>query len=274
MGRLTFSVEKPLALMLSKRAKRRLSATQRAKAHACPGPLSAAYIVVVDFECTCERGVGSHYAHEIVEWPAVLVATSDGSVVDEFHAYVKPAENATLSAFCTELTGIEQATVDAAQPLAAVLNDFNAWLDSHGLHFQPLDADVAEEEEATVVAVAARDAGGKGSQKQFLSALEGEGGEDKAGGTVLASSTVSASPAAPLKTFQLCTDGPWDLKYFLAAECVRKGGSLADAHAASPHFMRWCNLRWLHAAYYNKPRMGLKGTLAFHQMTFEGRPHR
>ena len=33
------------------------------------------------------------------------------------------------------------------------------------------------------------------------------------------------------------------------------------------------NLRWLHAAFYNRPRMGVNACLRYHRMTFEGRPH-
>jgi len=268
MGRLQPSIEKPLAMMLSKRAKRRLSATQRSKAHACPGTLSADYLVVVDFECTCERGVGSHYEHEIIEWPAILVATADGTVVDEFHEYVQPSENRTLTAFCTELTGIEQATVDAAQPLNTVMNNFNDWLNGHGLHFQPSDG---LENDASTGVTKTDDSG---APKDLSICSMAASGDTNAPALTTFGSGVATATTSPTNTFVLCTDGPWDLKYFLAAECARKGGTLATAHAEGSHFMRWCNLRWLHAAFYNKPRMGLKGSLAFHRMTFEGRPHR
>lgn len=267
MGRLQPAVEKPLAMMLSKSAKRRLSATQRSQAHACPGTLSANYLVVMDFECTCERGVGSHYEHEIIEWPAVLVSTTDGTVVDEFHEYVQPSENRTLTEFCTELTGIEQGTVDAAQPLITVMNNFNEWLSGHGLHFQPPD-------ELESGASTGGTAESFPSNRNGLPLTMAASNETCAPGLETPSSTAAITSTSPANTFVLCTDGPWDLKYFLAAECARKGGELAAAHAQGSHFMRWCNLRWLHAAYYNKPRMGLKGSLAFHQMTFEGRPHR
>ena len=43
-----------------------------------------------------------------VEFPAVLLNTSTGSIESEFHTYVLPEENPQLSEFCTELTGITQ----------------------------------------------------------------------------------------------------------------------------------------------------------------------
>jgi hypothetical protein len=42
------------------------------------------------------------------------------TVVDEYRVYVKPVVHPKLSAFCTELTGITQAQVDAAEPMDAV----------------------------------------------------------------------------------------------------------------------------------------------------------
>lgn len=43
-----------------------------------------------------------------VEFPAVLLNTSTGEMESEFHMFVQPSEQARLSEFCTELTGITQ----------------------------------------------------------------------------------------------------------------------------------------------------------------------
>lgn len=95
----------------------------------------------LDFECTCENSWD--YVHEIIEVPVVLVDAASGDVLDAFHAYVKPTENATLSAFCTDLTGIAQATVDAAKTLPEVLADLDAWLREKGLVGDGADATFA-----------------------------------------------------------------------------------------------------------------------------------
>ena len=50
----------------------------------------------------------------LVEFPAVLLNTSSGEIESEFHHYVQPQEQPTLSAFCTELTGITQVRVARA----------------------------------------------------------------------------------------------------------------------------------------------------------------
>ncbi|XP_033630897.1 ERI1 exoribonuclease 2-like isoform X2 [Asterias rubens] len=63
-----------------------------------------------------------------VEFPAVLLNTSTGSVESEFHTYVLPEENTQLSEFCTELTGITQDQVEAGIPLRFCLSRFSRWL--------------------------------------------------------------------------------------------------------------------------------------------------
>ena len=84
-------------------------------------------IGVLDFECTCEENTWS-YLHEIIEFPVVLVDTKTQQITDSFHAYVRPTENATLTSFCTGLTGIEQAVVDEAQTIDVVLGELDEWL--------------------------------------------------------------------------------------------------------------------------------------------------
>ena len=242
-SRVEVEVERPLAMSLSKRSKRRLLARTRSSAYtrAGNGPV-VEYLVVVDFEATCERGQQT-YEHEIIEFPAVLLRTSDAAVTSEFHAFVRPIENTTLSAFCTELTGISQEIVDEADTLDVVLCNFNTWLEENGLVFSE-----------------------NGRQSKGLREARDQShpGERDA---------VPAPGEDTKSTFSLATDGPWDLKYFLAKECSRKGGDLAALHAESPHLHRWVNLRWLHAAFYNRPRMGVAACLRYHRLDFEGRQH-
>lgn len=88
-------------------------------------------IGVIDFECTCEEGWG--YLHEVIEFPLVLVDCKQGQVLGEFQSFVRPVENATLSDFCTQLTGIAQETVDSAPDLPAVLDLVDDFLRSRNL---------------------------------------------------------------------------------------------------------------------------------------------
>lgn len=87
------------------------------------------YLCVCDVEATCDRNTKfADFAHEIIEFPVVVVdLEAGGGVVDEFQSYVRPTQNATLSAFCTELTGITQRQVDEAPALPQVLEAFERW---------------------------------------------------------------------------------------------------------------------------------------------------
>ncbi|XP_053384394.1 ERI1 exoribonuclease 2-like [Mercenaria mercenaria] len=86
------------------------------------------YLIVIDFESTCWQDA-KFRTQEIIEFPAVLLNTLSGEVESEFHFYVQPQEQPTLSAFCTELTGITQSQVDEGIPINLCLRKFGYWLD-------------------------------------------------------------------------------------------------------------------------------------------------
>ncbi len=94
---------------------------------------NADYLVVVDFEATCEERNPPGYPHEIIEFPAVLVSTRDLKIEDVFHSYVRPVINPMLSDFCKNLTQIDQATVDGSDTFEVVHKKFLDWQKSHGL---------------------------------------------------------------------------------------------------------------------------------------------
>ncbi|XP_049325297.1 ERI1 exoribonuclease 2 [Astyanax mexicanus] len=85
------------------------------------------YLIVIDFESTCWREK-NNYGQEIIEFPAVLLNTSNGEIESEFHSYVQPQEHPVLSEFCTELTGITQKQVEVGLPLRICLSRFTRWL--------------------------------------------------------------------------------------------------------------------------------------------------
>ena len=87
--------------------------------------------VVLDFEATCDDVHPP--PQEIIEFPSVLVDAQTFERLDEFRSYVKPTINPTLRPFCTELTGIEQATVDGAPEFMEVFQQHQEWLRSHSL---------------------------------------------------------------------------------------------------------------------------------------------
>ncbi|XP_070811297.1 ERI1 exoribonuclease 2 [Pituophis catenifer annectens] len=84
------------------------------------------YLIIIDFESTCWKDV--RRCQEIIEFPAVLLNTSNGEIETEFHMYVQPQEHPTLSEFCIELTGIKQDQVDEGVPLHISLSQFSKWI--------------------------------------------------------------------------------------------------------------------------------------------------
>ncbi|KAK3126913.1 hypothetical protein QOZ80_7AG0565090 [Eleusine coracana subsp. coracana] len=90
------------------------------------------FFVVVDFEATCQEK-GRIYPQEIIEFPAVLVDAATGSLVSAFRTYVRPRHHPQLTAFCKELTGIEQSQVDGGVGLGEALAKLDAWLVAAGV---------------------------------------------------------------------------------------------------------------------------------------------
>ncbi|KDQ07840.1 hypothetical protein BOTBODRAFT_180405 [Botryobasidium botryosum FD-172 SS1] len=90
-----------------------------------PKPLR--HILVLDFEATCDER-NAPRPTEIIEFPTLLYDLETNEVQARFHEYVRPTRHPTLTAFCTKLTGIEQATVDKADPFHLVFARFQKWL--------------------------------------------------------------------------------------------------------------------------------------------------
>jgi inhibitor of KinA sporulation pathway (predicted exonuclease) len=100
-----------------------------------PTPLGPkTFFAVLDLEATCwESDKPKQRAEaEVIELPTVLyrVEAASGALVkvDEWREYVRPQRNPQLTPFCTQLTGIAQATVDGAAGFPAVLQAHAAWL--------------------------------------------------------------------------------------------------------------------------------------------------
>jgi len=85
--------------------------------------------VVVDLEATCweDSSWRRRKQMEIIEIGAVRL-DENLEILDEFESFVRPVVNRRLSGFCTELTTIRQADVDAADLFPAVFERFVAWI--------------------------------------------------------------------------------------------------------------------------------------------------
>lgn len=90
------------------------------------------HYLVVDLEATCadDAAVPKHEM-EIIEIGAVMVTASRLEAVGEFQTFVRPVRNPRLTPFCTQLTSITQAQVDAAPGFAAAMQAFGEWAFAH-----------------------------------------------------------------------------------------------------------------------------------------------
>ncbi|KAI0639778.1 exonuclease RNase T and DNA polymerase III [Trametes polyzona] len=100
------------------------------------------YLLVLDFEATCDdtHHVVPREEMEIIEFPTILYDIKEDKVEATFHEYVRPTLHPTLTQFCTNLTGIQQNTVDAASPFPEVWQRFQEFLRTHGILDAPSSA--------------------------------------------------------------------------------------------------------------------------------------
>ncbi len=93
-------------------------------------PPPASY-VVIDVEATCDDGGRvPRNEMEIIEIGAVLVSGESHAPVDEFQSFVRPVRHPVLTPFCTGLTSITQADVEAAPGFPAVFERLARWIDA------------------------------------------------------------------------------------------------------------------------------------------------
>jgi inhibitor of KinA sporulation pathway (predicted exonuclease) len=84
----------------------------------------------LDLEATCDENVPS-FEMETIEIGAAWIA-ADGVVLDHFQSFVRPIVNPRLALFCTQLTGITQADVDAAPLFPAAADALREFAGRHG----------------------------------------------------------------------------------------------------------------------------------------------
>ena len=96
-----------------------------------PSRAPGARIVVIDLEATCDSPTQVD-PMETIEIGAVALDGETLVELSHFQAHVRPVVNSRLTPFCTALTGIEQATVDAAPGFAQAAAGFSTWLASLG----------------------------------------------------------------------------------------------------------------------------------------------
>ncbi len=90
---------------------------------------ATAPVLVIDLEATCcDQGSVPQQEMEIIQIGAVL-ATRSGEVLGEWSSHVRPIRHPVLTTFCTQLTGISQLNVDAADSFPTVIATLVTWID-------------------------------------------------------------------------------------------------------------------------------------------------
>ncbi len=84
--------------------------------------------IIYDLEATCWKGTPPSLIQEIIEIGAVKI-NGYGEILGSFNKFVRPTVNPSLSAFCQELTGIDQVQVNRANKFDRVVDDFMEWID-------------------------------------------------------------------------------------------------------------------------------------------------
>ncbi|KAI5054872.1 hypothetical protein GOP47_0030017 [Adiantum capillus-veneris] len=91
------------------------------------------YVVVIDFEATCDKNMEKLKPQEIIEFPSVLVDCRRLTLGDCFQTYVRPEHHPILTDFCTHLTGIQQEQVEKGMLLAEAIFWHDKWLEDNGI---------------------------------------------------------------------------------------------------------------------------------------------
>lgn len=82
--------------------------------------------IVYDLEATCWQGRPGTMVSEIIEIGAYLLDPY-GEIVSSFNRFVRPVIHPQLSAFCQELTTIDQVQINRSQRFDQVIEAFQDW---------------------------------------------------------------------------------------------------------------------------------------------------
>ncbi len=101
-----------------------------------PMDIHEPFLLVIDLEATCDDGGAVPKAEmEIIEIGAVLVERATLRAVGDFQTFVRPVRHPTLTPFCTRLTSITQADVDAAPRFPDAMNALRRFVGARAARF-------------------------------------------------------------------------------------------------------------------------------------------
>ncbi|KAF9974719.1 hypothetical protein BGZ73_001838 [Actinomortierella ambigua] len=204
------------------------------------------YYLCFDVEATCEHGHSFTFPNEVIEFPIVLLDGKTFEVVDEFHSYVKPTFRPILSDFCTELTGIQQETIDDAPTFVEVLEQFEQWMVKHKIFVN------LEDEESILPSL-----------------LDPKKKRKMSSPAVRPITSISGCRTNPEYSYCFVTDGPFDIRDFIGKQCLHSGISRPFYFTKA-----FLDIRTKFRDFFDLNRwLNLEGMLTFLGETFEGRQH-
>ena len=207
-----------------------------------------------------------HRLQEIIEFPIVLIDVQSGVVLERRQWYVRPTLHPELSDFCVELTGISQATVEAAETFDVVLQQVIHWMRSCGEQYDlsPIVPDWHAHAKADddVTTLAARLETAKLASREPLhsNAKEGEPCKNN-----LNPSMVRMDRR---RNWAIATDTRRDLSFFLSHQLRHLGLSCPDAFQGA-----YVDTRSTFAQHTDAGRLTLDDQLRVLRLKFEGRQH-
>ncbi|MDZ8108174.1 MAG: 3'-5' exonuclease [Nostoc sp. DedQUE12a] len=87
------------------------------------------YYLIVDLEATCgDKGTVPRHEMEIIEIGAVMLNRATWEIDSEFQQFIQPVRHPKLTAFCIELTSIQQQNVDEAPKFIEAISRFQEWI--------------------------------------------------------------------------------------------------------------------------------------------------
>ncbi|RON55587.1 3'-5' exonuclease [Pseudomonas frederiksbergensis] len=98
------------------------------------------FMLCIDLEATCDELMEAENLRALIVIPDEMETIEIGlavidlrkmETVEVFQRYVRPVLHPTLTDFCTNLTSIKQADVDAAQSFPVVATEFTAFLQKY-----------------------------------------------------------------------------------------------------------------------------------------------
>jgi len=90
------------------------------------------YLVVIDFEATCDEGDQPKVTRdnqEIIEFPWVVIDLVNQQIIDKRQIYVRPEWTSSLTPFCIKLTGITDDKLADAPLLHEAMSQFDGYVD-------------------------------------------------------------------------------------------------------------------------------------------------